>query len=110
MFDKKGVIVIEDDNADEDELMMSALDAGAEDFSSDNGIFEIVTSPDSFTGVCDALESGTPFVSPVTAGITCLRISAAIYLSSYLGKAVQLDDLSLYDSFIEEKLKEERKG
>lgn len=59
---------------------------------------------------CDALESGTPFVSPVTAGIACLRISAAIYLSSYLGKAVQLDDLSLYDSFIEEKLKEERRG
>lgn len=56
MFDKKGVIVIEDDgDADEDELMMAALDAGADDFNSEDGFFEILTDPDSFSNVYESL-------------------------------------------------------
>lgn len=56
MFDKKGIIIIEDDgNIDEEELMMVALDAGAEDFSGDSGFFEITTSPEAFSGVCSSL-------------------------------------------------------
>ncbi|MBQ8003179.1 MAG: YebC/PmpR family DNA-binding transcriptional regulator [Clostridia bacterium] len=59
MFDKKGVIVIEDDgDIDEDELMMAALDAGADDFNSDEeGFFEIVTDPTAFSAVYEALSS-----------------------------------------------------
>ena len=42
MFDKKGVIEIEDDGSiDEDELMMTAIDAGADDFSSEDGVFTV---------------------------------------------------------------------
>ena len=40
----------------EDDLMMLALDAGAEDFSSQDEIYEIVTEPSDFTAVCEALE------------------------------------------------------
>ena len=65
MFDKKGVIVIENDGfVDEEELMMSALDAGAEDFDSGEEAFEITTAPDDFSAVREALESaGYTFAS-----------------------------------------------
>lgn len=68
MFDRKGVIVIEAaDGIDEEELMMCALDAGAEDFSAEEGMYEIVTMPDDFTAVCDALtEAGYEFASAET--------------------------------------------
>jgi len=57
MFDQKGVIVIENDgDKDEDEVMMDALDAGAEDFVADEDAFEITTAPADFSGVRDALE------------------------------------------------------
>ena len=57
-FDRKGVIVIdnEDGELDEDTVMMDALDAGAEDFSPDGPVFEITTDPDSFNDVVKALE------------------------------------------------------
>ncbi len=58
MFNKKGIIVIEKEKVSmsEDDLMMLALDAGAEDFSSQDEIYEIVTEPSDFTAVCEALE------------------------------------------------------
>ena len=58
MFNKKGIIVIEkaSTNIDEEELMMIALDAGAEDFNSDEEIYEIVTDPSDFTTVREKLE------------------------------------------------------
>ena len=58
MFDKKGQIIIdkEEFEMDADELMMLALDAGAEDFSEEEDCFEIYTDPDSFSEVREALE------------------------------------------------------
>lgn len=56
MFDKKGVILIDGANQDEDAVMMDALDAGAEDFSAEDGIFEILTDPDAFSEVRETLE------------------------------------------------------
>ena len=58
MFDKKGQILIdkEEYEADADELMMQALDAGAEDFSEEEDVYEILTDPDSFEDVRKALE------------------------------------------------------
>jgi YebC/PmpR family DNA-binding regulatory protein len=57
MFDKKGVIVIENnDSIDEEELMMAALDAGAEDFMPSDEAFEIYTAPENFSDVRKALE------------------------------------------------------
>ena len=58
MFDKKGVIVIEKETAPmgEDELMMLALEAGAEDFQSLDEVYEITTSPEDFSTVSEKLE------------------------------------------------------
>ena len=63
-FDKKGVIIMEKGDLDEDTVMMDALDAGAEDFSPDGPVFEITTDPDAFNDVIAALEAkGYTFVS-----------------------------------------------
>ena len=57
MFDKKGQIIVakEEYSGDADELMMVALDAGAEDFSEEEDSFEIITDPDVFGEVHEAL-------------------------------------------------------
>ena len=57
MFDRKGVIVVEmRDDLDPDEMMMMALDAGAEDVKTDEDAFEIYTAPNDLTTVREALE------------------------------------------------------
>ncbi len=58
MFDKKGQIIIgkEDCEMDPDELMMMALDAGAEDFAEEEDSFEVITAPEDFSQVREALE------------------------------------------------------
>lgn len=58
MFNKKGVIVIEKEtaNMEEEELMMLALDAGAEDFEAAEEVYEITTEPSEFSVVREKLE------------------------------------------------------
>ncbi len=63
MFDRKGQIIIDKEECDlkADDLMMLALDAGAEDFSEEEDSFEILTNPDDFSAVRESLEkSGIP--------------------------------------------------
>lgn len=55
MFDRKGVIVIEDEDLDEDKLMEDVMEAGGDDFKYEDGIAEIVTAPNDFPAVRDAL-------------------------------------------------------
>lgn len=58
MFSKKGYILIEKtENASEDEIMMAALEAGAEDFVSEDEYFEVYTLPENFSAVKDVLEN-----------------------------------------------------
>ena len=58
MFESKGVIAIEKTSGmDDDEMMMVALDAGADDFSEEDGVYEILTTPDNFATVRDNLEN-----------------------------------------------------
>ncbi len=65
MFDNKGVIVIErEPGMDEDEMMMTALDAGAEDMKTQDDAFEIYTAPNDFSTVRENLEkAGYAFLS-----------------------------------------------
>lgn len=65
MFDKKGVLVVERTaDTDEDELMMTALEAGAEDMQTLEDAFEIFTGPGEFSAVREALEAkGLTFLS-----------------------------------------------
>ena len=57
-FDRKGVIVIdnEDGDLDEETVMMDALDCGASDVEADGPVFEITCEPDDFNAVTSALE------------------------------------------------------
>ena len=58
MFDKKGQIIIDKEECamDADELMMTALDLGAEDFNEEEDSYEILTDPDNFSAVREGLE------------------------------------------------------
>ena len=58
MFDKKGIIVIEKEGCplSEDDLMLLAIDSGAEDFSSEEEVYQITTAPADFTSVMEKLE------------------------------------------------------
>ena len=77
MFDKKGQILIEREEfeMDADELMMLALDAGAEDFAEEEDSFEIITDPDSFSEVREKLEE---------AGIPMMEASVTMIPQTYV--------------------------
>ncbi|GIX07075.1 MAG: putative transcriptional regulatory protein [Candidatus Poribacteria bacterium] len=64
MFEKKGSILIPAKGVDEDALILAALEAGAEDVSQDEGYYEVVTDPEAFNEVRNALEkAGFPIES-----------------------------------------------
>ncbi len=66
MFDKKGLIIVdkEECDIDADDLMMAALDAGAEDFADEDDSYEITTDPEEFSNIREALEEqGIPMIS-----------------------------------------------
>ena len=65
MFDRKGVLIVSrETGADEDKLMNSAIEAGADDFNADDDVFEITTAPADFSTVRETLESeGYTFIS-----------------------------------------------
>lgn len=72
MFDEKGLIVIDKEEVEmeEDELMMLAIDAGAEDFSAEEDSFEVTTSPEDFSAVREALEKAG--ISMASADVTMI--------------------------------------
>ncbi|HOW23807.1 MAG TPA: YebC/PmpR family DNA-binding transcriptional regulator [Sedimentibacter sp.] len=57
LFDRKGVISVEAAGIDEEELMMAALDAGAEDFEAQGDTYEITTAPEDFMTVLNGLKA-----------------------------------------------------
>lgn len=66
MFDEKGQIIIDKEECEmeADDLMMIALDAGAEDFAEEEDSFEIITAPEDFSTVHEALEKeGIPMAN-----------------------------------------------
>lgn len=64
MFSKQGVIVIEQEDIDEEQLMEDALEAGAVDIITDEGVFDVRTEPNDFSSVREALEEkGYKFLS-----------------------------------------------
>lgn len=76
MFDKKGQIMIEkDDDIDEDELMMAALEAGAEDIEVDEEGYSITTTPEDFSSVVEMLEENS--IKPVSAEVAMIPQTTA---------------------------------
>ena len=57
MFNRQGVITIDAEGLDEDTVMEAALEAGAEDFNAEDGVYEITTAPNDMGAVRDALEA-----------------------------------------------------
>ena len=63
MFDTKGYLVIEKSAVNEDQLMEAALEAGAEDVREDGSNFEVITAPEDFEAVKEAIEAAQiPFI------------------------------------------------
>ncbi|MDY2608827.1 MAG: YebC/PmpR family DNA-binding transcriptional regulator [Eubacteriales bacterium] len=56
LFEKKGVILLDAEDLDEDVLMETALEAGASDFAKEDDVFEIYTEPDDLSAVRETLE------------------------------------------------------
>ena len=64
MFKKRGVITIEKSAADEDKLIELSLEAGADDVTSDSDTYQVMTAPEAFSAVRDAIEkAGIPMLS-----------------------------------------------
>ena len=84
MFNKKGVIVIEkaSTDMDEEELMLLALDAGADDFNTSEEVYEITTAPSNFSEVREKLED---------AGLTFLEAEVQMVPTT----TVALDDAGI---------------
>ena len=70
MFEKKGLIAVKHDDCDEDKLMEIALDAGAEDMTTEDDVFEIVSTPDRFNAVKEALDAES--IPTISAEITMI--------------------------------------
>jgi YebC/PmpR family DNA-binding regulatory protein len=70
MFSKKGYIAVEKAKADEETLMTLAIEAGADDFSSDEGLYEIYTTPESFDDVLNAVKAKN--IEPATSEVSMI--------------------------------------
>ena len=70
MFDQKGYLVVEKSNADEDTLMEIALEAGAEDVREDGDNFEVISAPDDFAAVKEAVDAAD--IATIAAEVTML--------------------------------------
>jgi len=99
MFDRKGIIVIEkDDKLDEEELMMMALDAGADDFSADEECYEIITAPEVFSSVREKLEANNLVfadaeIKYVPQNYTAVSEEAAVKLQRLIDALEDNDDV-----------------
>jgi YebC/PmpR family DNA-binding regulatory protein len=70
MFDKKGYIAVDSKSVDEEELMETALEAGAEDIKEDNGNYEVITAPGDFETVKEAIDKAS--IACIDAEVTML--------------------------------------
>jgi YebC/PmpR family DNA-binding regulatory protein len=57
MFSRKGQVIVEKEKADEEKLLNAALEAGADDVSDDGGVWEVISAPESFERVRDAVKA-----------------------------------------------------
>ncbi|MCD7725013.1 MAG: YebC/PmpR family DNA-binding transcriptional regulator [Clostridiales bacterium] len=72
MFDEKGLIIVDKEECemDADDLMMTALDAGAEDFQEEEDSFEVYTAPDQWSAVDEALKKAG--IMPISSEVTMI--------------------------------------
>jgi len=110
MFDKKGVLIIERATCkmDEEELMMEALEGGADNFESDDEFYEITSTPEDFSNVREFLEGkGIEFVEAevkmIPQNYMALADEAARKMGLIIEKLEELDDVQeIYHNWDEE--------
>ena len=101
MFDKKGVIFIEkSDDHDEDTIMEIALEAGADDFIADDEGYEIITSPEAYQNVVDALTQNK--IQLLSAEITMLPQTYSAVEEEHAKKVEKMIDMFEEDDDIQE--------
>jgi len=91
MFEKKGYIVTEKETVDEDVLMETAIEAGAEDVREDDSNFEIITEPGDFDQVKEAIVSAS--IPYIVAEITMLPKSTTNLEGKEAEKMVKLMEM-----------------
>ena len=91
MFEKKGYIVVENKTADEEELMEAALDAGAEDIREDNSNYEVITAPEDFEAVKEAIDKAS--IPYIAAEVTMLPQSTTNLVGKKAEQMVRLMEL-----------------
>ena len=98
MFDKRGYILVEKGDADEEALMTAAIDAGADDFRDEDGNWEIISTPETFDAVAEAIRALR--VEPMAAQIAMLPQNyvmlegkQAQQMLKLLGALEDLDDM-----------------
>ena len=109
MFESKGVIVIEKEECpmDEEELMIIAIEAGAEDFEAEETVYQITTAPNDFTTVSDTLvEKGLKFleggVQMIPSTYVSLDEAASEKMQRLIDNLEDLDDvLEVYHNWEE---------
>ena len=90
MFQKKGQLIIERADLDEEEIMMIAIEAGAEDFSAEEEVFTVTTAPEDFSTVREALEKE---------GLSFLE--AAVTMIADVETAIDGDDATKFQKMLD---------
>jgi YebC/PmpR family DNA-binding regulatory protein len=90
MFEKKGYLVVEKSAIDEDTLMETALEAGAEDVREDGDNFEVVTAPEDYEAVKEAIDAAE--IATLSAEVTMLPQNMAELSGKDAEKMIKLMD------------------
>ena len=98
MFDKRGYILVEKESADEETLMTAAIDAGAEDFRDEDGSWEIISTPETFDAVAEAVralgvEPAAAQVAMLPQNFVTLEGKPAQQMLKLMGALEDLDDI-----------------
>ncbi|MBQ9145703.1 MAG: YebC/PmpR family DNA-binding transcriptional regulator [Clostridia bacterium] len=91
MFNKQGTIVVDAAGLDEDDIMLMALDAGADDVINDGEVYEIVTNPADFGAVRESLEGKG--LTIISAELEMVPTNTVIPDADALAKLLKLIDL-----------------
>lgn len=98
MFDKRGYLLVDQSVADEETLMTAAIDAGADDFRDEDGNWEIISSPESFDAVAEAvralgIEPTAAQVSMLPQNFVLLEGKPAQQMMKLMNALEDLDDI-----------------
>jgi YebC/PmpR family DNA-binding regulatory protein len=98
MFDKRGYLLVEKGGADEEALMTAAIDAGADDFREEDGSWEIISAPETFDAVAEAVralgvEPTTAEVAMLPRNYVALEGKPAQQMLKLMGALEDLDDI-----------------